>query len=201
MQLRIANAATGGTKTACDVIESTWLRHQNYEGADTPYITDETLTQKMRNMSLIKCGCMITILVALCIFGLLGIYNIINPAQVYLNSGTGKSNTDMKAQAKLYINGNSILVGTVSLTQKVDEKTKININIFGQRTLDSEGSKHGFHIHEYGDLGSNCMDTGGTYNPYKKLHGDRTSKERQVGDLGNLVGQSGGMFRGTIEDD
>lgn len=27
MQLRIANAASGGTKTACDVIETTWLRH------------------------------------------------------------------------------------------------------------------------------------------------------------------------------
>ncbi|EGR33459.1 hypothetical protein IMG5_052000 [Ichthyophthirius multifiliis] len=42
--------------------------------------------------------------------------------------------------------------------------------------------KHGFNIYEYGNL----YNPGGHYNPFNKQHGGPESKNRHVGDLGNI---------------
>lgn len=57
-------------------------------------------------------------------------------------------------------------------------------------------SKHGFHIHETGDLRDGCKTLGGHYNPLDKSHAGRLVKtstgdkkinfDRHIGDLGNL---------------
>jgi Cu-Zn family superoxide dismutase len=55
-----------------------------------------------------------------------------------------------------------------------------------------KNSIHGIHIHEAGDLSDSCMSACAHFNPYNKQHGNITSKERHVGDLGNLMTDKNG---------
>ena len=47
--------------------------------------------------------------------------------------------------------------------------------------------KHGFHVHEYGDLRLGCESTCSHYNPDNTVHGSATSRVRHKGDLGNII--------------
>lgn len=57
--------------------------------------------------------------------------------------------------------------------------------------------KHGFHIHQYGNLTQGCVTAGPHYNPFKTSHGSLTSAVRHVGDMGNLESDAEG--KATIE--
>jgi superoxide dismutase, Cu-Zn family len=77
--------------------------------------------------------------------------------------------------------------GKVIFTQKAD-----GIEITGEITGLTPG-KHGFHVHEFGDLSSDDgMATGGHFNPDKEKHGGPHDKERHVGDLGNVDADQNG---------
>jgi len=96
--------------------------------------------------------------------------------------------------------------------------TNTTENVKGVITLEENGNickihikasglslgKHGFHIHNKGDLTDGCTSLCSHFNPYNKHHGGRNSKERHVGDLGNITADVNGnvdetMYNKTIK--
>ncbi|XP_057331461.1 uncharacterized protein LOC130671531 [Microplitis mediator] len=60
--------------------------------------------------------------------------------------------------------------------------------------------KHGFHVHEKGDLSNKCLSTGGHFNPTNQVHGAPTDTVRHVGDLGNIEANADGVADIDIVD-
>ncbi|XP_046361270.2 superoxide dismutase [Cu-Zn]-like [Haliotis rufescens] len=52
-------------------------------------------------------------------------------------------------------------------------------------------TKHGYHVHQYGDLSDGCTSTGGHYNPFNMTHGAPFDQIRHVGDFGNIPAHDG----------
>lgn len=75
------------------------------------------------------------------------------------------------------------------------------VTITGNLTGLSPGL-HGFHIHDFGDLGNGCLAAGGHYNPFRAPHGapNDSPSRRHVGDLGNIVAPGTGPATFTIRD-
>ena len=64
-----------------------------------------------------------------------------------------------------------------------------------------EKGKHGFHIHEKGNLfKKDCSKCEGHYNPFNKQHGDRKDNIRHVGDLGNIEPDENGYVKKVFFD-
>jgi Cu-Zn family superoxide dismutase len=97
-----------------------------------------------------------------------------------------------KAVSVLAENKNNI-TGKIYFSQ-IKSKLKINYEIYGL----TDG-KHGFHIHEYGDLTDGCNSACAHFNPFNKKHGGHNSIERHAGDLGNLISKNG-ISKGTLFD-
>lgn len=96
-----------------------------------------------------------------------------------------------KAIAKL-VHANN--VRGIVYFQETDEpnKLKISYEIYGL----SDG-KHGFHVHQYGDLTEGCKSACSHFNPIGMVHGGRHTKIRHAGDLGNIESVKG-IAKGTM---
>lgn len=98
----------------------------------------------------------------------------------------------IKAQALLKTKK---LSGYVNFTQKRGSKrVKVSYKIRGLTN-----GKHGFHVHQYGNLNNKCLDAGPHFNPHGKTHGKRMTKHRHAGDLGNITSKNG-LSRGSFYD-
>lgn len=82
--------------------------------------------------------------------------------------------------------GNNVS-GIVKFT-KVDDGVRIQAHIEGLTP-----GKHGFHVHQYGDLSApDGTSAGGHFDPEGHQHGAPSDDMRHVGDLGNLeAGEDG----------
>ena len=83
------------------------------------------------------------------------------------------------------------ITGTVKFTETHDKGIIIDVDLRGLK----KNARHGFHVHEYGDVSSGCDSACSHFNPYKKSHGSPDTKERHVGDLGNLFTDADGCAR------
>jgi Cu-Zn family superoxide dismutase len=92
--------------------------------------------------------------------------------------------------------GNDKVQGWVKFTQ-----TKGGVEITAEVKGLTPG-KHGFHIHEFGDLTSaDGSSAGGHFNPTGEEHGAPDDDHRHVGDLGNIEAKSNGTATYSYTDD
>jgi Cu-Zn family superoxide dismutase len=88
-------------------------------------------------------------------------------------------------------------MGTVTFTQ-MGEKVKVVADLTGLPP-----GKHGFHVHEKGDLSApDLMSAGGHFNPGGHPHGGPTTSAVHEGDLGNITADSNGAahLEVTVDD-
>lgn len=81
--------------------------------------------------------------------------------------------------------------GQILFMQRPGEPTLIKGRVTGL-----EPGKHGFHIHEFGDLSNGCDSAGPHYDPDGVDHGD--VDKGHVGDLGNITANPSGVADFTI---
>jgi Cu/Zn superoxide dismutase len=72
--------------------------------------------------------------------------------------------------------------GLVRFVQVDEGRCSIDISVNGLPP-----GRHAIAIHEFGDFSKHWITCGGHFNPFGARHGDVTSQERHVGDLGNIV--------------
>jgi len=89
----------------------------------------------------------------------------------------------------------SKITGVVRFTE-YEHEVIISIDIKGLKP----NSKHGFHVHECGDMTDKCESMCAHFNPYNKNHGGPGDKDRHIGDLGNLIADKNGRAKYTQRD-
>lgn len=109
------------------------------------------------------------------------------PAYTAENEGSDTKGLSKAVCVLKATEGNNVS-GTVTFTQTKDG-VEIVAHVMGLKP----NSKHGFHIHEFGDISSpDGKSTGGHFNPAGHDHAGPASSKRHVGDLGNLESDGSG---------
>ncbi|CEJ94897.1 hypothetical protein VHEMI10404 [[Torrubiella] hemipterigena] len=98
-------------------------------------------------------------------------------------------------KAVAFVNGT--INGTIFFEQHGEDAP---VKVFGDIDGLSAG-KHGFHVHQYGDLSGGCLSAGPHFNPFNKTHGAPDDETRHVGDLGNIIANDKGRATLDIKDE
>jgi Cu-Zn family superoxide dismutase len=120
----------------------------------------------------------------------------------FINSSPSKSDNcnalkNKKIKAIAFLTGSGTAKGNITFSQENHKSPiSIQVSLIGL----PPGGKHGFHVHEFGDISGGCASTGGHYNPFNKTHGAPTAQERHVGDLGNVQADQYGSVSVTLTD-
>ena len=92
---------------------------------------------------------------------------------------------------------NDNIKGNVTFSEDLaNNQIKIDLHITGLHP----NSLHGFHVHEAGDLTDKCTSMCSHFNPYGDTHGCPGSRNRHVGDLGNIHTNNKGEANYTFYD-
>tara|TARA_B100000575_G_C23142764_1_gene665575 strand:- start:5812 stop:6375 length:564 start_codon:yes stop_codon:yes gene_type:complete len=111
----------------------------------------------------------------------------------------GQLSNDKKDVVKaiaVFNNKNCKMSGYVEFIEDIN-KGVVNLNL---KLKGLTPGKHGFHIHEAGNLLDGCGSCKSHFNPYNTNHGGPNSKVRHVGDLGNVVANSKGEANYQMSD-
>jgi superoxide dismutase, Cu-Zn family len=100
-----------------------------------------------------------------------------------------------KAIAVLAPTAGNKVKGIVTFT-KVADGVKVEGEISGLTP-----GKHGFHVHEFGDISSqDGKSAGGHFNPAGEKHGAPDAEHRHAGDFGNIEAGSDGTAKVSFVD-
>ena len=92
--------------------------------------------------------------------------------------------------------GNSTIKGSIEFSESSrSNNIIIDVNLSGLKP-----GKHGFHIHETGNLLDDCKSCKSHFNPFGKKHGGPKSSERHIGDLGNIIADNKGAVHMKLYD-
>ena len=84
--------------------------------------------------------------------------------------------------------------GTVTFTPAGEGKVKVAYDLKGMTP-----GKHGFHIHEKGDLTAPDLSSAGPhFNPTKDKHAGPEADHRHAGDLGNVEADASGNAKSSV---
>jgi len=99
-------------------------------------------------------------------------------------------------RAVCVLTGSAGVSGQIILEQDATGgATRINGTIKGLKP-----GKHGFHVHQFGDLSQGCTSAGPHFNPFNKTHGAPGDEVRHVGDLGNVEADKDGVVEVKLSD-
>jgi Cu-Zn family superoxide dismutase len=102
----------------------------------------------------------------------------------------GAASAPTSAVAVLLPSKGSEVKGTISFTKEGD-----GVRVKGEITGLTPG-KHGFHVHEFGDVTStDGMSAGGHFNPAGAPHGGPDAQQRHAGDFGNVEADQSGVAK------
>lgn len=102
------------------------------------------------------------------------------------------SGANNKAVARIV--GNGSIDGVITFTQ-IGNQVQVSGTIRGLTP-----GQHGLHVHQYGDVSSNCANIGDHYNPDNRQHGGPQERERHLGDFGNISADRSGAALVSFSD-